>query len=1347
METGPADTGTGADARAAPNDGAGAGSAEAELVADFAASAIFRAAPSSRARPNSLASIERRWFVGKQTKRSADALAAGLLGDDQQAKVSEHFVLIGTVALLQLARAGHHVIQAKEPRGEGEHLEITIHVPTTRRGRPKKDAIAEARLIPSRVYFVNPKLAAVCEEVLDTHSSALPGLLQEERRRNPRGSRRGQQHQPMRFGSASQKSSHADGDALAPAQKLLPMPPHAHGPAEPPDLADADLGDDGAAAAMISLTDAAVGWLPREESWSEPLPEMETRNPSSSRFNSGGGTNSVDTAPVAAAAAAGTASATSAAAVKSEDEIKVEMEEAISFFGGLLGGFGGSSSWPERAELSPGSSTTETMSISSSMDSATYTDGDDRSWPSDSDGSDSSSGLDLDFNLDMDFDATGDTSSTGGADQRNMPSHQKHKRKHGRAEHGGLGSQSDDSQSHSSSSNEFGLDDFLLSSSNGERSRSESYPPHQNQQLSLENDKAGKTKRRKMQMVTATAFLSFVGAVVMTVLAVQEPTMQQQQHLGPQAAAGADQGRPSPPIDPGEAVRSNKSFACNVGCPPSAFAIGRTCHWRPSGGDGGGGGETYDSGRDRSSISFAGGHCAEWRLEGTGKNTSSSSADGTADSCALRTPTGASGTAGSHDELAAKHNLLRSLPSSPAAAAAAATAVPWPSTWTRVFGQPTVSPVWSGGRNGELWMYTTGIGLGTDWGDGLAADCPSMWRYSHAESRWFEASRPGTQFLSSEWAGGMGGLVPANLIPADGNAEVFILCGTTKSSNGESQPAVAPSTRVAPETFTDVHLGLLFLYGGTGCDMDADLSTIAHAACRKGYGGCSYAEQLDRVPYGNGDAVIAGPHTTMCNDPHWLSDMWAFSSGSIAAASADDDGDEQQQQEQQQQQRWMLVEQKDADNNDCGESMYQRCGTGTRDATLITGSGSRMPTAALPVGAGSFYVFGGLASNTRVASSRLWRFSYTVDGGGGGGGGAISGIIGSWAIIAMQREQTATTPDASSSCTFRAWYAGSPSDYPLPSAVCEICDLALCPDARAGAAGWSGSGTGGGGGWIFGGYDTVSSRVFNDLWRLNPYESVLGDAAGGSPYAGGGGGGGDLEPPYGPRPITLSRTRPLWRQITPQLTPERSPASGDASGGGGLDVSADTALRMSSSSASSSVWPMLPEFNAMGDLDETGALWLLVGYGKPMDPLLQYAAERHQKGLVAGGASIWSFDLSTEVWSVSAADTPGAGGEGGGEGSSAVWPAARTHGITVGEWAGSSRSNGGGGGGGTDAGWLVGGLGDRECPSPSPSPPPDPTTVAEDLGWYTDWDGHTLNGLWRLALVDDEQQSEGVPGA
>eukprot|EP01043_Picozoa_sp_COSAG02_P063623 COSAG02_NODE_9071_length_2342_cov_2.438252_1_plen_135_part_00 len=73
----------GGDAHRAAADGIGSPTAEAELVADFTASEIFRAAFSnadSHKKPNTLASIERRWFVGKQTKRSADALAAGLRG-------------------------------------------------------------------------------------------------------------------------------------------------------------------------------------------------------------------------------------------------------------------------------------------------------------------------------------------------------------------------------------------------------------------------------------------------------------------------------------------------------------------------------------------------------------------------------------------------------------------------------------------------------------------------------------------------------------------------------------------------------------------------------------------------------------------------------------------------------------------------------------------------------------------------------------------------------------------------------------------------------------------------------------------------------------------------------------------------------------------------------------------------------------------------------------------------------------------------------------------------------------------------------------------------------------------
>eukprot|EP01043_Picozoa_sp_COSAG02_P063624 COSAG02_NODE_9071_length_2342_cov_2.438252_2_plen_326_part_01 len=70
------------------------------------------------------------------------------------------------MVLLHLARTGHQVVQVKGPRKEGEHLEFTIHVPTTRRGRPKKGASVEARFSPSRRYFVNPTVALLCEDML-----------------------------------------------------------------------------------------------------------------------------------------------------------------------------------------------------------------------------------------------------------------------------------------------------------------------------------------------------------------------------------------------------------------------------------------------------------------------------------------------------------------------------------------------------------------------------------------------------------------------------------------------------------------------------------------------------------------------------------------------------------------------------------------------------------------------------------------------------------------------------------------------------------------------------------------------------------------------------------------------------------------------------------------------------------------------------------------------------------------------------------------------------------------------------------------------------------------------------
>jgi hypothetical protein len=92
-----------------------------------------------------------------------------------EAEAVEHFVLLGTMALLELARAGHWVIQVNEPRHEGQCLEFTVHVPTTQRGRPKKDASTTARLVPSRRYFVSPTIATLCEEALESkHPTILP---------------------------------------------------------------------------------------------------------------------------------------------------------------------------------------------------------------------------------------------------------------------------------------------------------------------------------------------------------------------------------------------------------------------------------------------------------------------------------------------------------------------------------------------------------------------------------------------------------------------------------------------------------------------------------------------------------------------------------------------------------------------------------------------------------------------------------------------------------------------------------------------------------------------------------------------------------------------------------------------------------------------------------------------------------------------------------------------------------------------------------------------------------------------------------------------------------------------
>eukprot|EP01043_Picozoa_sp_COSAG02_P079113 COSAG02_NODE_18138_length_958_cov_1.426077_2_plen_259_part_01 len=207
----------------------------------------------------------------------------GSPGGACQAEVEEESLLIGTVALLELARAGHRVVQVKEPREAGVHLEFTIHVPTTRRGRPKKEnSGAEARFAPSRLYFVSPILAVVCENALKKHPESLLKLIQAGRNKRCRWhqeiqTKRGNSNHSPSSG-AMENTAHADlSDELG---------------ASVPFSADSDCSDfNGSTSSLFvestdddyahnqairMLANVPAEWLPREEMWVQPLPALDS---------------------------------------------------------------------------------------------------------------------------------------------------------------------------------------------------------------------------------------------------------------------------------------------------------------------------------------------------------------------------------------------------------------------------------------------------------------------------------------------------------------------------------------------------------------------------------------------------------------------------------------------------------------------------------------------------------------------------------------------------------------------------------------------------------------------------------------------------------------------------------------------------------------------------------------------------------------------------------------------------------------------------------------------------------------------------------------------------------------
>jgi hypothetical protein len=149
--------------------------AEGVLLKWFTSAPLFCEAVRGRAesqRPGSLSSLERRWFAGKQTHRSANMIAKDMTDErgtlltshqDVSGKLVWRPIVIGTAVLIQLGRSESCPIASTvEPRASSmEYLELAVTVPTTARGRPKKGVRTQDRVCPRRTYCESPRVYAV----------------------------------------------------------------------------------------------------------------------------------------------------------------------------------------------------------------------------------------------------------------------------------------------------------------------------------------------------------------------------------------------------------------------------------------------------------------------------------------------------------------------------------------------------------------------------------------------------------------------------------------------------------------------------------------------------------------------------------------------------------------------------------------------------------------------------------------------------------------------------------------------------------------------------------------------------------------------------------------------------------------------------------------------------------------------------------------------------------------------------------------------------------------------------------------------------------------------------------
>ena len=166
-------------------------------------------------RPTSFLSLLRRWFAGRQSKavalQAAEAAAPSLahFGRDQH--------LVGTAVFIMLAEHPNvpSITVGAVDSDDEEFLELRIHIPARKRGRPAKDAYLQIFCEePSRVYYVH--------RIIVEASRAFIALSQKHVQ-EPATSRlfmRGRAHSPAQHSAGGQRA----GGQRQEAQSRWPAP-------------------------------------------------------------------------------------------------------------------------------------------------------------------------------------------------------------------------------------------------------------------------------------------------------------------------------------------------------------------------------------------------------------------------------------------------------------------------------------------------------------------------------------------------------------------------------------------------------------------------------------------------------------------------------------------------------------------------------------------------------------------------------------------------------------------------------------------------------------------------------------------------------------------------------------------------------------------------------------------------------------------------------------------------------------------------------------------------------------------------------------------------------------------